>query len=255
MNEREQFLDELFFMVDVKWHFMVISRLWTGMPISRELCFFLYSKVLFGKSFLGLGWEMKWYFTLFIGTKENGTPKADVQISLLSQHCPKGQLQNREHGKQSIHFAATQEIIKTTSRIFVSANQLSLYGAVAEMCKEYETLPDRSGRLDWVMGQSLCSMRSKQKFLWTMTTQHTLISYCNNLKNELQGFHKKTKWVNSVGNRIWEWTIPWWKTLEIWHNSTQWLVVNTLFRAYGRQVKTKSFVSVQKLNFKLRHQS
>ena len=29
-------------------------------------------------------------------------------------------------------------------RIIVSVNQLSLYGAVAEMCEEYETLHDRT---------------------------------------------------------------------------------------------------------------
>ena len=40
-------------------------------------------------------------------------------------------------------------------RIIVSAHQLSLYGAVAEMCEEYETLHDRSGRPDVVMGQSI----------------------------------------------------------------------------------------------------
>ena len=39
-------------------------------------------------------------------------------------------------------------------RILVSANQLSLYGAVAELCEEYETLHDRSGRPD-VMVQSI----------------------------------------------------------------------------------------------------
>ena len=36
----------------------------------------------------------------------------------------------------------------------VSANQPSLYGAVAEMCEDYETLHDRSGRPD-VMVQSI----------------------------------------------------------------------------------------------------
>ena len=40
-------------------------------------------------------------------------------------------------------------------RIVDSANQLSLYGAVAEMCEEYESLHDRSGRPDMVMGQSI----------------------------------------------------------------------------------------------------
>ena len=57
--------------------------------------------------------------------------------------------------KYQIHFAATQETIETIFRIIVSANQLSLYGAVAEMCEEYESLHDRSGRLDKVMGQSI----------------------------------------------------------------------------------------------------
>ena len=55
----------------------------------------------------------------------------------------------------SIHFAATQETIETLFRIIVSANQLSLYGAVANMCEEYESFHDRSGRLDMVMGQSI----------------------------------------------------------------------------------------------------
>ena len=40
-------------------------------------------------------------------------------------------------------------------RIIVSANQLSLHGAVAEMCEEYESFHDRSVRLDEVMGQSI----------------------------------------------------------------------------------------------------
>ena len=47
----------------------------------------------------------------------------------------KGQLKNKEHGKMSIHFAADQETIETTCRIIISANQLSLCGAVAEMCE------------------------------------------------------------------------------------------------------------------------
>ena len=47
------------------------------------------------------------------------------------------------------------ETIEIIFRISVSENQLSLYGAVAEMCEGYETVPDRSGRLDVVMGQSI----------------------------------------------------------------------------------------------------
>ena len=51
--------------------------------------------------------------------------------------------------------SAVQETIETIFRIIVSVNQLSLYGAVAEICEEHETLHDRSGRPDVVMGQSI----------------------------------------------------------------------------------------------------
>ena len=42
-------------------------------------------------------------------------------------------LKSKGHGKLSIHFAADQETIETIIRIIVFANQLSLYGAVANV--------------------------------------------------------------------------------------------------------------------------
>ena len=63
----------------------------------------------------------------------------------------RGRLKSKGHGKLSIHFAADQETIETIFRI----NQLSLYGAVANMCEECESLHDRSGQPDMVMGQSI----------------------------------------------------------------------------------------------------
>ena len=77
------------------------------------------------------------------------------RYSVLRPHCLEEKIKSKGHGKLSIHFAATQETIETIFRIIVSANQLSLYGAVAEMCEEYESLHDRSGRPDTVMGQSI----------------------------------------------------------------------------------------------------
>ena len=64
-------------------------------------------------------------------------------------------LKSKGQGKLSIHFAADQETIETTFRIIVSASQLSLYGAVANMCEECESLHDRSRQPDKVMGQSI----------------------------------------------------------------------------------------------------
>ena len=50
-------------------------------------------------------------------------------------------------------------------RIIVSANQLSLYGAVAIMCEECESLHDRSGQPDKVMGQSIVLSEIKTEVL------------------------------------------------------------------------------------------
>ena len=122
----------------------------------------------FGKgqwSFIGPGSEKKWY------SKKEDSPHGTwdklaekMLIEFAESGCPifratsplsRGQLKSKGHGKLSIHFAAVQETIETIFRIIVSANQLSLYGAVAEMFEEYETLHDRSGRPDVVMGQSI----------------------------------------------------------------------------------------------------
>ena len=73
---------------------------------------------------------------------------------MLRLPLSRGQLKSKGHGKLSIHYAADQETIETIFRIIVSANQLSLYGAVAEMCEEYETLHERTGR-PVVMVQSI----------------------------------------------------------------------------------------------------
>ena len=64
-------------------------------------------------------------------------------------------LKSQGHGKLSIHFTADYPRIETIFRITVSANQLSLYGAVANICEEFETHQDRSGEPDVLMGQSI----------------------------------------------------------------------------------------------------
>ena len=102
-------------------------------------------------------------------------------------------LKSKGHGKLSIHFTADYPTIETVLRIIVFANQLSLYGAVANMCEEYESFHDRSGQPDVVMDNQLSSVKSRQKFLWRMTSHHTRIFYCSDMKNESKVFHILTK--------------------------------------------------------------
>ena len=58
----------------------------------------------------------------------------------------RGVLKSKGGGKLSIHFCADEGTIETVFRTIISVNQLSLHGAVAEMCEEYETFHDRTGK-------------------------------------------------------------------------------------------------------------
>ena len=68
----------------------------------------------------------------------------------------RGQLKSKGDGNLSIHFCANQDTITTVFRTITSVNQLSLYGAVAEVCEEYESFHDRTGK-PVVGGQSSSS--------------------------------------------------------------------------------------------------
>ena len=80
---------------------------------------------------------------------ESGCP-----IFRVTTPLSRGHLKSKGRGKLSIHYAADQETTETFFRIIFSANQLSLYGAVAEICEEYESLHERTRR-PVVMGQPI----------------------------------------------------------------------------------------------------
>ena len=54
-------------------------------------------------------------------------------------------LKSKGGGKLSIHYCAEPATIETVFRTVTSVNQLSHYGAVAEMCEEFESYHDRTG--------------------------------------------------------------------------------------------------------------
>ena len=82
-------------------------------------------------------------------------PKAHVQFSVQRPHCPEVDSEAKDMESCRFTLLPLKQQLKLSFRIIVSANQLSLYGAVAEMCEEYESHHDRSGRPDKVMGQSI----------------------------------------------------------------------------------------------------
>ena len=115
-------------------------------------------------SFIGPGSEKKWYSSenspqgawdniaeqMLLEFAESGHPifRATTPLSRCN-------LKSKGRGKLSIHFAADQGTIDTIYRIILSVNQLSVYGAVAAVCEEFEFHQDRSEQLDVLMGQSI----------------------------------------------------------------------------------------------------
>ena len=117
-------------------------------------------------SFIGPGSEKKWY------SMEENSPQEILDhiaekmlLEFAESGCPifrattpfsRCKLKSKGHGKLSIHFAADKETIET---IFLQncfcQSALSIYGAVANMCEEFESLQDRPGQPDVLMGQSI----------------------------------------------------------------------------------------------------
>ena len=100
------------------------------------------------RSFIGPGSEKKWY------SMEENSPQGiwdHIANKMLLEFAESGHptfrattplsrcnLKSKGRGKLSIHFPADYPTIKTLFRIIVFANQLSLYGAVANMCEEFD---------------------------------------------------------------------------------------------------------------------
>ena len=114
-------------------------------------------------SFLGPGSEKKWYSAH--ESKPQGEWKRVSELMMLkfseSGHpvfrstspLSRGTLKSKGGRKLSIHFCADEGTIETVFRTIVSVNQLSIYGAVSDLCEEYKSCHVRTGRLVLV-GQS-----------------------------------------------------------------------------------------------------
>ena len=116
-------------------------------------------------SFIGPGSEKKWYSMeenspqgiwdhiadkMLLEFAESGHPTFRATTPLS-----RGLLKSKRDGKLSIHFTADNPPIETIFRIIISVNQLSIYGAVAAICREFESHQDRSGEPEILMGQSI----------------------------------------------------------------------------------------------------
>ena len=78
---------------------------------------------------------------MMIKFRESGHPV----FRATSPLC-RGSLKSRGSGKLSIHFCGGGETAETVFRTIISVNQLSIYGAVSDLCDEYSARQSRTVR-------------------------------------------------------------------------------------------------------------
>ena len=115
-------------------------------------------------SFIGPGSEKKWYPSENSPQGEWDRIAEDMLLEFAKSGHPifrastplsRGKLKSKGKGKVSIHFSAEPDTIDTIYRIILSANQLSIYGAVAAICEEFVGQPDNTGEPVILEGQSI----------------------------------------------------------------------------------------------------
>ena len=79
---------------------------------------------------------------MMIKFRESGYP-----VFRATSPWSRGTLKSKGSGKLSIHFCADGDAIETVFRTIFSVNQLSICGAVSDVCEEYSACQTRTGRL------------------------------------------------------------------------------------------------------------
>ena len=104
----------------------------------------------------GPGCEKKWYGTRV--NKANGEWNKIAEVMMLnfaesghpvfraSSALERGELKSRGKGVKSIHFNSSDDSIELILRSNISVNQLSIYGAVADLSKELD--PDSRNHIE-----------------------------------------------------------------------------------------------------------
>ena len=103
---------------------------------------------------------------MMIRFRESGHP-----VFRATSPLSRGTLKSKGGGTLSIHFCADGDTIETVFRTIISFNQLSIYGAVSELCDEYSTCQARTVRP--VLAEQSDPLFAPANLL-IMTTRHSI---------------------------------------------------------------------------------
>ena len=87
-----------------------------------------------------LGSEKKWYGTYSDKNDAQLCRKQSSDVFRATSGLERRELRSKEKGKKSFHFNGGEENIKLILRTVTSVNQLSIYGAVADLRRELSKL-------------------------------------------------------------------------------------------------------------------
>ena len=138
-------------------------------------------------SFLAPGSNKKWYGTY--SDKQDGDWDKTAERMMLnfaeSGHpifratgaLQRGELRSKEKGKKSIHFNGSEENIELILRTIISGNQLSVYGAVADLCKELSKISEWRWPLEFHALVVMCHSGQVKKGHNTLTPHNLTLTW------------------------------------------------------------------------------
>ena len=103
----------------------------------------------------------------------------------------RGVLKSKGGGKLSIHFCADGETVETVFRTIISVNQLSIYGAVSDLCEECKTCHVRTGRPVVAGPSNPLFVASVMKTHIPLTDDPEKKIYCKDTRNDLKSYHNQ----------------------------------------------------------------
>ena len=167
-------------------------------------------------SFFGPGSETKWYSTnnerpggegdkvaelMMIKFGESGHP-----VFRATSPLSRGTLKSKGGGKISIHFCADADTIETVFRTIISVSQLSIYGAVSDLCDEYIACQARTGKTR--VGRTIWPIVRASKIIDDNTFTFDWSSCTRKFIAKVQGTSGKAPTTRSTGKSLCRCRIP-----------------------------------------------
>ena len=145
--------------------------------------------------FLGPRSEKKWYSTYIDRPRGEWDSVAELIMMKFGESghpvfratspLSRGVLKSKGGGHLSMHFCADGETVETVFRTIISVNQLSIYGAVSDLCQEHSAFQTRTVR-PVLAGQS-APLFEPAKLLITTPAPSIAILAQENLLRKVQG--------------------------------------------------------------------